>query len=360
MVKKSITKLDRLGRSFGAEPVWVGVDVHKRDYHVALRSESGMSETFVCSGKPEVLLGILLRLCLRVALVAYEAGPTGHNLARALEESGLPVMEVAPTKLLRPVSPGAKTDRLDCLKLAEYAFTGILKPIAVPSVEEEGDRSVIRRRHQVVDNLRRVKQRIKSILLYHGIEEPRGLKEWSKRSISELERAGFLGQAKRSLESLIRELRFLIKELARLDKELKRMAGLQRHRAKVSAVQTIPGVGPVTAMSFCLEIFRPQRFNRGEEIASYLGLAPSVRQSGQGKVRGRIIPTGQKRLRSILIEAAWSFKRHDPQAGEIYNRILARTGVSQKAICAVARKLAIIMWRLCLEGRSYRKAEVNV
>ncbi|MBW1713926.1 MAG: IS110 family transposase [Deltaproteobacteria bacterium] len=79
-------------------------------------------------------------------------------------------------------------------------------------------------------------------------------------------------------------------------------------------------------MTFCLEIFKPQRFSRAEEIASCLGLAPTVRQRGPGKARGRIVPTGQKRLGSILIEAAWTFKRYDPKAREMYNRIVARCG----------------------------------
>jgi transposase len=165
MVKQSIAKLDRFGALNEGEQIWVGVDVHKRDYHVALMSGSGLSETFVCSAKPEVFLGHLARLGLKVALVAYEAGPTGHHLARVLEEYGLPVYEVAPSKLLRPVRPGAKTDRLDCLKLAEYGAKGMLRPIAVPSLEEEADRSLIRHRHQLVDSLRQVKQRIRSMLL---------------------------------------------------------------------------------------------------------------------------------------------------------------------------------------------------
>lgn len=359
MVKESIAKLERFAASIGVEPVWVGIDVHKRSYHVALRDESGRSETFVCSAEPKVLLDQLIRLGLRVALVVYEAGPTGFGLARALEENGLPVFVVAPSRLLKPIRPGAKTDRLDCLKLAEYAAKGLLKPIAVPSEAEEADRSLIRRRHQVVDNLRRVKQRIKSLLLNLGIEEPEGLETWSKRSIAELERAGLGGRVKVSLDSLLRELRFFQKELGRTDKELERLANLKRHRARSSAVRTIPGVGPVAAMAFCLEIFKPGRFRRPEEIAGYLGLAPTVRQSGEGKAKGRIMPTGQKRLRSILIEAAWTWKRYDPYAREFYNRILARCGVAQKAICALARKLAIIMWRLCLEERPYRPAQVG-
>jgi len=356
MVRLSISKLERFSKRVGGEPVWIGMDVHKRSYHVALRTGSGLSETFVSPSEPKSFVKLLHRLSLKVALVVYEAGPTGFGLARALEEVGLPVFVVAPSKVLRPVRPGSKTDRLDCLKLAEYAVKGLTKPIAVPSEEEEADRSLIRRRHQVVDDLRRVKQRIKSLLLCYGVAEPAGLETWSNKSIAKLERTILPGRARITLRSMIRELRFVAKELGRIDQELKRMAALKRHRKKVSTLRTIPGVGPVAAVAFCLEIFSPKRFNRPEEIASYLGLAPTVRQSGEGKKRGRIVPTGQKRLRSILVEAAWTFKRYDPGAREFYNRILAKTGVAQKAICALARKLAIIMWRLCLEQRSYRPA----
>ena len=360
MVKESITNLARFVEAVGFEAVWVGVDVHKRSYHVALRSESGMREAFVAPSDPGMLASQLIHLGLRIALVVYEAGPTGFGLARALEAKGLPVFVVAPSKILRPVRPGAKTDRLDCLKLAEFAAKGLAKPIAVPSQEEEADRSLIRRRHQVVDDLRRSKQRIKSLLLCNGAAEPPGLATWSKRSIARLERISLPGRAKGSLMSMVRELRFEAKELARIDQELKRLAGLKRHRARVAAVRSVPGVGPVTAMAFCLEIFRPCRFKRPEEIAGYLGLAPMVRHSGEGKKRGRIVPTGQKRLRSFLIEAAWSWKRYDPAAKEFYNRILARCGVPQKAITALARKLAIVMWRLCLEQRAFSSTAVNV
>ena len=277
MVNKSISRLEHFKERIGEEPVWVGVDVHKSSYHVAFMSASKLCETIVCPAEPEVFVRLLQWMRCHVALVVYEAGPTGFGLARALEEAGFPVSVVAPSKLLRPVRPGAKTDRLDCLKLAEYAAKGLAKPIAVPSEEEEADRSLIRRRHQVVDDLRRVKQRIKSLLLCYGAEEPAGLETWSKRSIAKLERTGLPGRARITLRSMIRELRFVAKELLRIDQELKRLAALKRHRKKVSSLRTIPGVGPVTAMAFSLEIFRPQRFNRPEELASYLGLAPMVR-----------------------------------------------------------------------------------
>jgi transposase len=105
-----------------------------------------------------------------------------------------------------------------------------------------------------------------------------------------------------------------------------------------------------------LEIFRPDRFNRPEQVTSYIGLAPVVRHSGNKTPSGRLVPVGQARLRSLLIEAAWMWKTKDPHAQAIYTRLLGKTGIAQKAITAVARRLAIILWRLCIEQRIYRPA----
>jgi hypothetical protein len=70
------------------------------------------------------------------------------------------------------------------------------------------------------------------------------------------------------------------------------------------------------------------------------------RQSGSGKAWVQIRPVGQRRMRSLLIEAAWMWKQRDPAAETFYRRILGGTGLPQKAIVAVARKLAILLWRL--------------
>ena len=108
---------------------------------------------------------------------------------------------------------------------------------------------------------------------------------------------------------------------------------------------TTPRVGPVIARTFRLELFRPGRLNRAEEVTSYLGLAPMVRHSGEGKPKAHIRPVGQRRLRSLLVEACWIWKRYDLYAKELYNRILTRCGSAQKAIVALALNLAVIMWR---------------
>ena len=150
------------------------------------------------------------------------------------------------------------------------------------------------------------------------------------------------------MASLIREYRFLQKEHRTLEREVMR-ATRRLYPEQYARLTKVGGVGEVVATTFLAEIFAPKRFDRAEEVSSYLGLAPMVRRSGEGPVRARLRSVGQDRLRSVLIEGAWSWRRHDKEAAALYNRHLAKSGVSQKAICAVARKLAIKLWRLAVE-----------
>ena len=83
-----------------------------------------------------------------------------------------------------------------------------------------------------------------------------------------------------------------------------------------------------------------------------------VRHSGEKTPSGRLRPVGQTRLRSLLIEAAWAWRQYDPYARELYHQFLSRMGIAQKAIVAVARRLAVILWRLYVERRPYRPAVI--
>src|SRR4051794_26820189 len=102
------------------EAVHVGVDVHEASYSVALFSDGrGLLTTWVQPARPEVLLERLSPLEEGVSQVVYEAGPTGFSLARRLRAEGFKVEVIAPSKLLAPVGPEAKSDRLDCRRLAQ-------------------------------------------------------------------------------------------------------------------------------------------------------------------------------------------------------------------------------------------------
>ncbi len=128
------------------------------------------------------------------------------------------------------------------------------------------------------------------------------------------------------------------------------------HEAVIDSLLTVPGIWFITAIIYHLEIFNPERFLREEKIASYLGLAPTVKHSGERNPHGHLVPVGQKRLRSLLIEASWIWVQRDKYAANLYHKLLGKTGIPQKSIAAVARKLAIILWRLSIEKRAYRLA----
>jgi transposase len=332
----------------------VGIDVHKHSYYVAFYGNSGQWHTFVCSAIPDKVAKYFKRFSGQIAQVAYESGPTGFELARVLNSAGIKVLVVAPSRVPRPVIAGAKTDRLDCIRLARYSANGMLKGIGIPSPEQEAQRSLIRRRHNLVDSIRTVKQRIRSHLLYLAVKEPAGLGHWSDKAVKALLKLRLLPSAKDTLKSLVRELAFLKNERQRVEKQIKSICSQAQHGKTFECLQTAPGVGPITAATFQLELFDPGRFKTAGQVASYVGLAPMVRQSGESKGRTRLRPVGQKRLRSLLVEAAWCWIRKDPQAGSKYRRIVCKTNVPQKAIVAVARDLAIVLWRLSFEQRAYQ------
>lgn len=353
MARKSLSNLHQFVSALEQETVWIGVDVHKRKYHAALVAKDGSCTAWSCPADPKGFTRQLMEFGLNIAMVCYEAGPTGFVLARCLQDAGLPVLVAAPSRIPRPVTAGAKSDRLDCLKLAELSMRGVLRGIAVPSETQEACRSLARRRHQIADEIRRVKQRIKSLLLLFGIEEPQGLKCWSNQSMASLQRLELPSAADLTMQSLLRQLTFHNQEMAVVVKALQDILNKTQENQAVERLRSVPGVGPVTARTFCLELFNPERFHSSGELTSYLGLSPTTRHSGQGKARACLRPVGHKRLRSLLIEAAWIWKSKDEYAAKHYGRLVSRHGIAQKAIAALARKLAIILWRLCIEKRGY-------
>lgn len=356
MAKNKLTDIEAFVEARQGLDFWIGMDVHKKSYSVALRTNGNDCRTWVCPADPERFVKTLKEWGIRVEGIAYEAGPTGFELARTLNAAGFAVTVAAPSRIPRPVTAGAKTDRLDCIKLAEYLIRGMLKPIAVPTRSQEAQRGLARCRSQIVNELRRVKQRIKSLLLRTNTLEPDGLATWSREGVAGLDKIDLDPADRLTLDSLLRQLKSLEGERSIVEKHIREIVRSREHGNVMRCLQSVPGVGPTVAAVFQLELFDPKRFTRGEEVTSYLGLAPMVRETGERHSARRLRPVGQKRLRSLLIEAAWIFKAKDPWARQFYNNRLSRTGIAQKAIAALARKLAIILWRLTLEQRPFHPA----
>ena len=154
------------------------------------------------------------------------------------------------------------------------------------------------------------------------------------------------------LEDLFRELSFSEERKKRVEEKLRELLAHNRHAPAVKLLESHPGVGPVVSSCFILELFRPKRFRSGDAVARYVGLAPTVRQSGTACRGGPLLKAGQGKWRSLLIEAAWSWRTHDAKARAVYNRLLANTGNANKAIVGLARRLAIRLWTMWTRGEA--------
>src|SRR5262245_11495758 len=250
------------------ESVHVGVDVHKASYSVALFSDRrGLITTWVQPARPEVLLERIRPLREGIAQVVYEAGPTGYALARRLRSEGYNAQVIAPSKLLAPVGPEAKGDRLDCRRLAQLSAKGLLHPVRVPTEQEEADRQVLRLREQLVRKAHAVQSQIKSFLLQHGLDEPAGLARWSKKSVAALRGLVLLPELRFCLDLLLDELAHAREQVRRVSARLKELAEAERHRKATAVMCSVPGVGVLTAAAFRLELPEPERFDHEGQVA---------------------------------------------------------------------------------------------
>ncbi len=339
------------------EVIHVGVDVHKATYHVAVLSERrGLLATWVQPARPELLAERLTPLREAIAQVVYEAGPTGFALVRRLRADGFRAEVIAPAKT--PVIPGAepKTDRLDCRRLATFAQKGLLQPVRVPTEPEEADRQVLRLREQLVRKSRSVQQQIKAFLLQHGLAEPKGLACWSDAALRALRQLDLGAELRFCLDVLLDELDHARGQVARVTKRLRELSRTDRHHPAVANLRSVPGVGPITAMTFRLELPEPERFEHDGQVARMIGLAPHVIQSGQTRRSGRVLKSGNARLRTALVESAWRWVARDEAAARHYRRLVANTGSGKKAIVAMARRLGVLLWRLSVRHEPYRAA----
>jgi len=286
-------------------------------------------------------------------MVVYEAGPTGYSLARAMQNVNLPVNVVAPSKTPRQSAPDSKTDSLDARKLAEYAAKGLLRHIAIPTRHQEAQRQLTRLLEQLVAKQTRVKLQIKGFLLQHGIDQPQGLSRWSAAAVEYLKKVRLSEQLRYCLDILLDELSFIIEQRKLTEQRIKEAFSEKPHSTICKLLTTHPGVGPVIAAQFAAEIFNPKRFSDKTQLAKYVGLAPSVRQSGQMLRDGPILKTGRPQLRCALIQGVWLWIRKDPNAYNTFCRLIHNTGHKNKAITAMARKLAVHLWKMACDNKPY-------
>ncbi len=269
-MRKSSTEGLRGGIS-KKDQVYVGLYVHKRSIYAAVRVNGQEGKTRSMSSNHEVVLNYLKKYRAGLQKVVYEAGPTGYGLARRLRKEGIPAEVIAPWKIRRAAQEWAKSDRLDCRKLAEDAQKGSLESVTVPSEEEEAHRQLVRLRDSVVKKKRRVKQQIRGFLLQYSLPEPKDLDHWNLKSIHELKEMKLSKPLKYALDSYIRELLFLQDELRKVNRELRELVKSPDYEKKAGILRSHPGVGEVTTVQMLMEVYQPQRFKNSKQVTAYVG-----------------------------------------------------------------------------------------
>lgn len=256
----------------------------------------------------------------------------------------------------------SKTDARDALKLAKLEAVGDLHPVHVPEPSVREHASLQTERDGLVQDRTRAKNRIHALLESHWIEAPSGESLWSVAGLKRLEvireeavaRGSDLGgQLERALRHL-KHLNVLIGEVtARLD-------GLAPRRPEIARVQTLPGVGPRTAEALVVAIDKPERFRGPKQVSAYFGMVPRVYQSGDTLRHGRITKAGNRRLRALLVQAAWIAVGTDIHWQALFEKTSGGVKTRRRiAIVAVARRLGIAAWALMRHGTTYQPERVT-
>ena len=300
---------------------WVGLDVHARSTHgAAIHSLTGELERARFGGGAEPVVQWLAGLPGPVK-AAYEAGPTGFGLARAAAAAGIEIEVVAPGKTPRAASDRVKTDRKDAELLARLLLAGQLSPAFVPPGWLEGMRHLTRRREQVRGDIMQARHRISKLLLVHGrvFDQPT---TWNQRHRGWL--AGQTFEHEPTQLAFVDALAALDGLLARrevLDERLGRLALDERIWPTVARLRCFRGIDTLTALTVQLELGGDwQRFRSARQVGAWLGLTPSLNQSGESSASGSITKTGSSLARRLLVEAAWQDMRRPAIGVTLRNR----------------------------------------
>jgi transposase len=236
--------------------------------------------------------------------VAYEAGPTGFGLARSLAAAGIRCEVVAPSKLQRPSGERVKTDAKDAVHLARLLRLDEYVPVAVPTVDQENARDLVRAREDARGDLMRARHRLSKLLLRQGLVYSGG-QAWTNAHDAWLRRQRFGSPAlQTTFESDHDAVLTVRARRDRLDAAIAAMANDSEFTPTVRRLGCLRGVSNLTALALAVEIGDWHRFT-GRTIGAFVGLVPSEHSSGTSRVQGAITKTGNTHVRRLLVEAAW-------------------------------------------------------
>lgn len=328
-------------RDAAEKELFVGIDMHKRSWKIH-------TATDMFSGKRLTMPAGPLKLKQWVdkfypdhkVSCAYEAGCCGYSAHRAFQAFGWRSIVFNPADISRTgKAQYQKTDRIDAQLICRELKDGRLHGITVPDPEREQLRSLFRSRNNLVKDLRRVKSRIKSQLLFMGIEVPEELdnSNWSKAFLKWVSSQEFeYSPGKDSLQILLRQYSFADEQVRDASNQLRAWCR-KHHKVDYGLLRSIPGIGGITACCILSEMGDLRRFDNFRQLSAYVGLIPGVSESGEKSASSRMNPRGNRIMRSAFVEAAWQSLRFDPVMQQYYRDHVGKD--SKAVIVKVANKL---------------------
>lgn len=345
----------------------VGLDVHVRNSFACAKDGEGRMLVRGRCGNTLLELAELLAPVERAAKskgepvrVVLETTTNSRAMARLCQQYGSGAgmaltVDVLDARRLRVIAESVvKCDRRDAAVLCDLARTNLKLPqVYVPDDEVFQLRERLRARADLVRVRTTLKNRVQSTLHRRGILRPARLDLFAKQGRDYLASLTLDGAGRRALDASLSCIDHLDGQLKESTKALLIEGKRPRWAKPLAVLQSIPGVGPITALTILAELGDAERFASRAAVANYAGLAPIVRDSNETRGRGGISHRGSTHLRAVLMEAAWTGAGKAPQYADLFARVASRRG-KQVAITAVARRILEDAWTLWRKGEPFR------
>jgi transposase len=309
------------------------------------------------ASEPDALVCFFKGLGFPVKLIGFEAGPLSQWLHAGLMRAGFEAVLLETRHVKAALSAmTVKTDRKDARGLAQLIRMGWFRPVHAKSVGSQEMRALLVARKQLLGRLVDVELSIRGILRGFGLKVGQVTRKTFEARIWEL----VTGHAtlERIAEAML-SARATLK--AQYEKLHKAVLAIVREDAVCRRLMTVPGVGPVVAVTFKSGVDDPSRIAKSKAIGALFGLTPKKYQSGEKDVTGGITRTGDEMVRTALYEAANVLLSRITRFSKLkrWGMGVAKRRGSKRAKVALARKIGIILHRMWIDGTTYRWAEAK-
>ena len=338
---------------------YVGLDVSLKQTSICVVDQTGsVVREGVVDSDPEAISVYVRSKAPGAVRIGLETGPTSTWLWTELKRFGLPVICIdarhAKAVLKMQIN---KNDRNDAIGIARIMQTGWFKEVHVKDIDSHSVRALLASRALLVKIKRDLENHVRGLLKNLGLVIGRAtFNVFAARAEELIEGRPDLVAAVRPL---LEARNAVEQQVSELDRKVMKLA---RRDAQVQRFMTVPGVGPITALAFKATIDDPARFARSRSVGAYVGLTSRRHASGEVDWSGRISKCGDAMLRSYLFEAAGVLLTRVPKWSPVKSwgtRLAKRNGL-RKAKVAVARKLAVILHRMWIDGTEFNWSKKEI